>query len=97
MQLAGLDWAIIVGFFVFWLALGASVRRKAGQSTERFFLAGRGMPWWLLGYGGCWDLGYPRSVERPDGRIVTAHYFNDNPNTERYIAATIWSPEVLVE
>jgi hypothetical protein len=43
--------------------------------------------------GGCWDLGYPRSVERPDGRIVTAYYFNDNPNTERYIAATIWTPE----
>ncbi len=42
---------------------------------------------------GCWDLGYPRSVERPDGRIVTAYYFNDDPKTERYIAATIWTPE----
>ena len=50
MQLAGLDWAIIVGFFVFWLALGAFVSRKAGQSTEQFFLAGRSMPWWLLGF-----------------------------------------------
>jgi hypothetical protein len=43
---------------------------------------------------GCWDLGYPRSVERPDGRVVTAYYFNDDPQTERYIAATIWMPEV---
>ena len=50
MQLAGLDWAIIVGFFVFWLVLGAFVGRKAGESTEQFFLAGRSMPWWLLGF-----------------------------------------------
>jgi solute:Na+ symporter, SSS family len=50
MQLAGLDWAIIVGFFAFWLVLGAFVGRKAGESTEQFFLAGRSMPWWLLGF-----------------------------------------------
>jgi hypothetical protein len=42
--------------------------------------------------GGCWDLGYPRSVERPDGRIVTVYYFNDHPDQERYIAGTIWTP-----
>ena len=41
---------------------------------------------------GCWDLGYPRSVQRPDGKIVTAFYYNDDPNRERYIAATIWDP-----
>jgi len=42
--------------------------------------------------GGCWDLGYPRSVQRPDGRIVTVYYYNDGPDQERYIAATIWDP-----
>jgi len=41
---------------------------------------------------GCWDLGYPRSVQRTDGKIVSAYYFNDSPNTERYIAATVWDP-----
>ena len=41
---------------------------------------------------GCWDLGYPRAVQRPDGNIVCAYYYNDDPNQERYIAATIWSP-----
>jgi hypothetical protein len=40
--------------------------------------------------GGCWDLGYPRTVQRPDGKLVTIYYFNDSPDTERYIAATIW-------
>src|SRR5262249_46034845 len=38
------------GFFIFWLVLGALVGRKAGESTEEFFLAGRSMPWWLLGF-----------------------------------------------
>jgi Neuraminidase (sialidase) len=41
---------------------------------------------------GCWDLGYPRTVERPDGKIVTIYYHNDHPDKERYIAATIWDP-----
>jgi hypothetical protein len=42
--------------------------------------------------GGCWDLGYPRSVQRTDGKIATAYYFNDRPDRERYIAATVWDP-----
>lgn len=39
-----------------------------------------------------WDLGYPRSIVRPDGRIVSVYYFNDASGPERYIAATIWQP-----
>jgi hypothetical protein len=39
-----------------------------------------------------WDLGYPRSVQRRDGRIVTIYYYNDPGQPERYIAATIWAP-----
>jgi hypothetical protein len=42
--------------------------------------------------GGWWDLGYTRSVQRPDGKILTVYYFNDQPDTERYIGATIWDP-----
>ena len=41
-----------------------------------------------------WDLGYPRSVQRPDGKIVTVYYYNDPSAVERYIAATIWDPGV---
>jgi hypothetical protein len=40
-----------------------------------------------------WDLGYTRSVQRKDGRIVTVYYYNDPGQPERYIAATIWAPE----
>ncbi len=39
-----------------------------------------------------WDLGYPRSVERGDGKVVTLYYFNDGPHNERFLAATIWNP-----
>lgn len=42
--------------------------------------------------GGNWDLGYARTVQRRDGRLVTVYYFNQSAATERYIAATIWDP-----
>ena len=38
------------------------------------------------------DLGYPRSVQRADGAVVTAYYVNDRADGERYVAATIWRP-----
>ena len=34
---------------------------------------------------------YTRSVQRPDGKLVTVYYWLDEPRAERYIAATIWS------
>jgi hypothetical protein len=44
--------------------------------------------------GGGRDLGYPRSVQRRDGKVVTVYYFwDEKTGPERYIAATIWSPE----
>ena len=46
----------------------------------------------LRGDGGGWDLGYPRTVQRPDGKCVTVYYFNDGTRKERYIAVTIWDP-----
>lgn len=42
--------------------------------------------------GACSDLGYPRSIQRADGTIVTTYYFNEHVDTERYIAATLWRP-----
>ncbi len=41
------------------------------------------------------DLGYPRSVQRADGKVVTVYYFhNAETGPERYIAATIWDPDL---
>ena len=42
--------------------------------------------------GGGRDVGYPRSVQRPDGMVVTVYYIHDTSKGNRYIAATIWDP-----
>ncbi|MCB9784484.1 MAG: exo-alpha-sialidase [Candidatus Omnitrophica bacterium] len=47
-------------------------------------------PYTIRTGGGTRDLGYPRTVQLPDGKILTAYYWCDQPDTERYIAATIW-------
>jgi hypothetical protein len=58
--------------------------------------ADRGKSWSheiiLRADGGGRDVGYPRSMQRSDGKIVTVYYFHDQPASERYIAATIWEP-----
>jgi hypothetical protein len=42
--------------------------------------------------GGSRDLGYVRSIVRPDGKVVAVYYYNDNTSPARYLAATIWDP-----
>lgn len=37
------------------------------------------------------DVGYTRTVQRTDGKLVTIYYWLDKPRSERCIAATIWS------
>lgn len=50
MTLSTLDYCIIIGFFVIVLAIGIVVSKKSGKSTAEYFLSGRSMPWWLLGF-----------------------------------------------
>jgi hypothetical protein len=38
------------------------------------------------------DLGYPRLVQRPDGRLVAMYYWATKEHPEQHIAATIWRP-----
>jgi hypothetical protein len=42
--------------------------------------------------GADWDLGYPRTVQREDGRCVTVYYYHHPDQPERFIGATIWEP-----
>ncbi|MAN59249.1 MAG: Na+:solute symporter [Flavobacteriaceae bacterium] len=49
MQLATLDWILIISFFSLFLLIGLIVARQSGKNTQEFFLSGRNMPWWLLG------------------------------------------------
>jgi hypothetical protein len=45
--------------------------------------------------GATWDLGYSRSVQRGDGKVVTIYYHTTAAHPEQHIAATIWDPNAL--
>ena len=49
MTLSTLDWFIVGAYFILSLTIGIWSSKKAGKDTKSFFLAGRNMPWWLLG------------------------------------------------
>jgi SSS family solute:Na+ symporter len=49
MELSGLDIGIIVVFFICVVAVGLSKSRKE-KTSEDYFLAGRGLTWWLIGF-----------------------------------------------
>ena len=49
MTLSFIDWCIVAAYFAISLAIGIWASRNAGDDTRSFFLAGRNMPWWLLG------------------------------------------------
>jgi hypothetical protein len=38
------------------------------------------------------DLGYPRVVQRADGKLVVVYYWATKQNPQHYIAGTIWDP-----
>ncbi len=50
MLLEKVDWIIVASFFALSLLIGVVVARRAGSSSSEFFLSGRNMPWWLLGF-----------------------------------------------
>ncbi len=45
-----LDYILIVSFFSIILFIGFYVSKKSGKNTSEYFLSGRNMPWWLLGF-----------------------------------------------
>ncbi len=48
-QLHSADWIVIVGYLVLTVGLGLAFRRRASSSSSQYFLAGRSLPWWVLG------------------------------------------------
>jgi len=49
MQLTTVDWVVVLAYGAIVLAVGLFFARQASKSTDEFFLAGRKLPWWLLG------------------------------------------------
>jgi hypothetical protein len=42
------------------------------------------------------DLGYTRTVQRADGKLVTVYYFNTPERKEQFVEACIWDPDDLI-
>ncbi|MBN1512343.1 MAG: sodium:solute symporter [Phycisphaerae bacterium] len=57
--LSKLDYGIIAAYFVVLIGLGFYLQRLASQSMESYFLAGRRLPWWMLGVSG---MGYSLDI-----------------------------------
>jgi Na+/proline symporter len=49
MQLALIDWVIILGYLAFAMGVGIYYSKRAGKNSEEYYLAGRRLPWWVLG------------------------------------------------
>lgn len=69
--------------------------RNAGRACAKLS-DNTGLSWGeeivLRAEAGNWDIGYIRSVEMASGEVLSAYYWNDYPDRERYIAGTIWRP-----
>ena len=82
------------------LALAYAVRSENGSRIAVKFSEDDGRTWSdetvLRADGASADVGYPRMVQRPDGKLVVVYYWNnallENQPPNRYIAATIFDP-----
>ena len=50
MLLNGTDYLVIALFFALMFGIAAVCSRRAGRDAKDFFLSGRSMPWWLIGF-----------------------------------------------
>lgn len=76
---------LVYGFRAQPFSIRAKLSSDAGQTWSDDIV--------LRDDGGSRDVGYPRVVQRPDGKVVVLYYFNvRGPNPERFIGATIWDP-----
>jgi hypothetical protein len=81
------------------LCLTYGHRAEPYYSIRRIFSEDNGKTWepiYTIRSGGdSTDIGYVRSLQRPDGKVVTTYYFNDAESVggpERFVAASIWLP-----
>ncbi|HUV41632.1 MAG TPA: sodium:solute symporter family protein [Sedimentisphaerales bacterium] len=49
MVIQGIDWGIIVLYFLISISIGIIMSKRAGKSMDDFFLTGRNLPWWIAG------------------------------------------------
>ncbi|MDP6931729.1 MAG: Na+:solute symporter [Myxococcota bacterium] len=47
--MVAIDWIIVGAYLLLALGVGLALTRRASQSSEEYFVAGRSLPWWLAG------------------------------------------------
>ncbi len=47
--MSGLDWSIVLAYFLGSALIGVYYSKRAGRGVDEFFLSGRNLPWWLAG------------------------------------------------
>ncbi len=77
------------------LCLTYGVRKEPFEMQAKF--SGDGGKTWsdpfvLKTGGGGRDIGYPRTLQRADGKVLTLYYFTPRDSPYRRIIATIWDP-----
>ncbi len=85
------------------LVLVYVVRSNQGSRLEAIRSGDGGETWGqpvvLRADGATSDAGYPRMVQRPDGKLVVTYYWNhaaiESGEPWRYIAATLFDPAIL--
>jgi hypothetical protein len=65
----------------------ARISRDSGKTWDREIV--------LREDGATADLGYSRSVQRGDGKVVTIYYYTTEAIPEQHIVATIWDPNAF--
>ena len=53
MNLHSYDLILIFGYLGLVAVLGIWVKKRATRGLDSFYLAGRSIPWWMLGLSGC--------------------------------------------
>ncbi|QDU78656.1 BNR/Asp-box repeat protein [Polystyrenella longa] len=77
--------AMVYGFRRAPYGIRAKISEDNGQSWGREMI--------LRGDSASWDIGYPRTVKRPDGKLVSIYYYHTEGQAFRFIGCTIWDPE----
>jgi len=47
--MTGLDWSIVILYFVLAGGIGLALSKRGGRSISDYFVGGRALPWWLAG------------------------------------------------
>lgn len=79
--------AITYGYRSYPYGIRAKISEDGGKSWSEEII--------LRDNGGTWDLGYPRMMQRPDGKLVSIYYFNTKEHPGSFIEATIWDPDTV--